>query len=166
MKRETLLPSTQEFATCPCSEQIISAHTPICFMKVHYNIAFPSTPRSSAWSLSITFPYQNLLFTSVFYIFHKTRPFILPYVINLIVLHEGYRSWSSSLCSLHHPLLPRPSISSWRPFRIGRVLPKYFKLPNFKMNFLTLCCTTFLYCGPATWTYTKFSLHLLLDHSP
>ena len=39
--------------------QIIPINNPSYFLKIRFNIIFPSTTRSSKWYLSLRFPYQN-----------------------------------------------------------------------------------------------------------
>ena len=41
----------------------LSAHT-FYFFKIHFNIIFPSTPRSSKWSYPLRYPHQNPACTS------------------------------------------------------------------------------------------------------
>jgi len=60
MKTEGLLPCSYEPA-CPYSEPYASVRTFIhYFMKIHSNIIFPSTPRSSEWSPPFRFSNQNV----------------------------------------------------------------------------------------------------------
>jgi hypothetical protein len=42
------------------------------FLKIHFNINLPSTPRSSKWSLSLRFSYQN--FVIILYLPHTCYP--------------------------------------------------------------------------------------------
>jgi hypothetical protein len=58
-----------ELVSFPCSQQPTagsesSPDSPKCFLKVHYNIIFPSMSRYSKWSLSFEFCEQNFAFIS------------------------------------------------------------------------------------------------------
>ena len=87
--------------------QINPAHTsPSHFLKIHFNIIFPSMPGPSKWSLFLRFPHQNPVCTSPLPI-RATRSahFIILDLITRKIFGEEYRSFSSSLCSfLHSPV--------------------------------------------------------------
>jgi len=44
------------------------------FLKIHFNIILPSSPRSSKWSFSLRFSYQNTVGTSIHRTCHMPRP--------------------------------------------------------------------------------------------
>jgi len=86
----------------PILNQINPVHAPSHFLKMHFNIIYPSTPGSSKWSPCFRFPLQNLACTSPLpntcYIpcsSHSSR-------FDHRIFGEQYRSLSSSLCSLLH----------------------------------------------------------------
>ena len=66
------------------------------FLKIHFNIILPSTPVSFRWSLSLSFPHQNRMYTSTLPI-RATCPAHLNRLdlINRIILVEEYKSLSS-----------------------------------------------------------------------
>ena len=67
MEREGSLPHSQEPATCTYPEPARSSpYTPVShFLKIHLNIFLPSMPGSPQWSLSLGFPHQNHVCTSL-----------------------------------------------------------------------------------------------------
>jgi hypothetical protein len=81
----------------------IHSMPPSNFLRVHFNIIFPSTPGSSKRSLSLSFPRPNRVCTTTLPI-RVTCPahLILLGSITRIVFAEEYRSFSSSLPSLLH----------------------------------------------------------------
>ena len=78
-------------------------------MEIHPNIIHPSTPRSTQWSPSLRFPYQDPIHPLSSPI-RATCPahLILLDFITRIILGVHYKSFSSSLCNLLHS----PVISS------------------------------------------------------
>ena len=90
--------------SCPCPEPDQSSQCPSSqFLKIHLNIILFSTPWSSKWSVSHTFPHQNAVFI-FFSSICATCPghLILLNLITQIMFGEEYISLSSSLCSLLH----------------------------------------------------------------
>ena len=107
MEPEGSLPHSQVPATCPYLEPNRSSPYPTYhFLNIHLNIIFPSTPGSSKWSLSLSFPHNNTVYAYLLPI-HATCPahrFLLDFII-LTILGEQYRLLSSSLRSfLHSPV--------------------------------------------------------------
>jgi len=72
-------------------------------LEIRPNIIHPSAPRSPQWSLSIQFPHQDTIHPLSSPI-RATCPAHLIHLdfITRTILGEGYKSFSSSLCNLHH----------------------------------------------------------------
>jgi len=107
MEQENSLPHSHCPPPFPTLNQLDPAQTPHPnFLKIHLNIILPSAPRSSKWSLSFTFPHQNLYMTLLSPIRASCHAhLILLDFINRTLLDEGNKSLSSSLCSfLHSPV--------------------------------------------------------------
>ena len=88
---------------------LLGAHPILHVSQIRVNIMLPTIPGSPKRSLSLRFPHQNPVYTSLLPI-HATCPahLILLDFINWTILGEQYRSLSSSLCSFLHSLLPHP----------------------------------------------------------
>ena len=96
-----------EPATQPPSESDQCSPCPSShFLKIRCNITLPSTPGSSKWTPSIRLPHQMPVCNSpLTHTCYMPPHLILPDLIARIILGEGYRSLSSSLCSfLHSPV--------------------------------------------------------------
>ena len=88
----------------PVLSQPNPVHIPTShLLEIHHNIIHPSTPRYPQWSLSLRFPHQDPIHPLSSPI-RATCPahLILLDFITCTILGEGYRSFSSSLCSLLH----------------------------------------------------------------
>jgi len=83
----------------PNPVHISTSHLP----EIHPNIIHPSTPRSPHWSLSLRFPHQDPIhpLSSPIRATCPTHLILLDFITRTI-LDEGYKSFSSSLCSILH----------------------------------------------------------------
>ena len=104
MEPESSLPHSQVPTTCPYPEPARSNPYPTShLLKNHLNTILPSMTGSFKCSLSLRFPHQNPVYSSL-------RPIRTTCTAHLIfldfltrtVLSEEYRSWSSSLCKFFH----------------------------------------------------------------
>jgi len=93
--------------------QINPIHVILLFPEDLFNIFLLSTPGFSKCLLYLRFPHKKKknLYASLLPRIRATCPsyLILLYLITRVIFGEEYRSQSSSLCSLLHSLLPRPS---------------------------------------------------------
>jgi hypothetical protein len=90
--------------------------TPSYFLKIYLNIALPSTPESFKWTLSLRFPYQNLLCTSHFphmwYMPHPSYSFLFDHLNNIM--------WGAQVMKLsiiQFPLFPCYHVPLWLKYR-------------------------------------------------
>ena len=98
MEPKGSLPHSQEPALFWASS--IQPMPPSHFLKIHFNIIFPSMPGSSKWSLSFRFPHKTL--SAPLLPIHATCPAHFILLNHLKIFGEAYRSLSFSLCSLLH----------------------------------------------------------------
>jgi len=94
----------------PIPSQINPFHTPTShFLKIHLNIFLTSTPGSSQWSLSLSFPTKTLYKILLAPICATFPAHLILDLFPRITFSEQYRSISSSLCFfLHSPVLQSP----------------------------------------------------------
>ena len=139
-------------------------HTPTShLLEIHPNIIHPSTPRSPQWSSS-DFP-SKTLYTSLSSPIRAKCPahLILLDFITRTILGEGYKSFSSSLCSLlHSPVtssLLGPNIhfntmfSNTLSFLSSRGRPSFTPIQNNRQNYSSIILPVVLY-GCETWSLT------------
>ena len=105
------LPLSQVPAICPYSESDQSCPCPSSnFLKLQFNIIFPSMPGFSRGTLPLMFPHQNPVCTSPL----PHMRYMPTHLLNLdlitqIILGEQYRSLRSHYVVYSTPLSPRPS---------------------------------------------------------
>jgi hypothetical protein len=109
MEPEGPLPCWQVPATCLYPEPHQSGPRPPSHcVKIHLNIILAFTPASSKWSLSLRFPHQNFLYTSLSHTCYMPRPSHYSRFDHPNSICEEYRSFSSSVWGfLHSP------VTSW-----------------------------------------------------
>ena len=107
MEPEGALPHSQVSATCPYLEPDKSSpcRLPSHFLKIYHNIFLPSTPGSSRFFLSLTFPHQNPVYTSPLIPATCPAHLILLDLITRTILGKEYRLLSFLLCSFLHSSL-------------------------------------------------------------
>ena len=95
---------SQAFTTCLCP--LPDQSYPCLFISLiedPFNIILPPMPKSSKWSLSLRFPYQNSVYTSPVSHTCTCPSLLIPLdFITRRLFDKGYRSLSSLLCSLLH----------------------------------------------------------------
>jgi len=100
MEPEGSLTRLQVPATCPYHEPDQSSPHPHTsnFLKIHLNIILPSTPGFSKLSLSLRFPYQNLINDNVTDSSVGMAVWGMYWIINTesAVVKMYYRAWHNS----------------------------------------------------------------------
>ena len=127
MEPEGSSPYSQVPAIYPYPEPTPSSLHPSHFPKIHLNIILPSTPGSPQCSLSLRFPYQNPVLTSLLphtrhmpHPSHSSRffPYALHHIIlwgnlSTILLYVMLSTWCER-CYLLAVVLPlRDSLQGW-----------------------------------------------------
>jgi len=133
MTHEGSLPHSQKLATSPGSESDQSSPwPPPTSLKIHFNIILPYTPRSPKWSLCLSYPHQNPVYT-------------LPVHLTVLICSpEQYMMSSTDHKALRYvvfscPLLPCPSYA------------KISSSASYSRTYLA-------YVSPSVWE-TKFHTH-------
>jgi hypothetical protein len=110
------LPHLQKPATCPYVSRINSFLPPFYFLEIHFNIALPSTPRSSRWSLfpQVSPPNPCTQLSSSQYLLHD------PPISSFLFWSPEYLVRITDNKTPCHvvfstPLLPRPSKDQTSP---------------------------------------------------
>ena len=95
MEPEGSLSHSQEPPPVPILSHIDPVHAlPHCFLRIHFNIIFLSTPRSSGVALFLSFPHQNPVWTSP--VSHMVHVCLVIGLVSRMIYGE-YKSWNSSL---------------------------------------------------------------------
>ena len=75
----------------PILSQLDPVHTLISyFLNIHLNVIFPSKPGSPKWSLTLRFPHQNPVYTSLLpHIYYVLLTELLTYFLITYLLHAA-----------------------------------------------------------------------------
>ena len=100
---------------------------PFLYLKIHFNIIFPSTPRSSNWSLSLKFPHQpppfvlHSLSISFFLIKDHVVMSTSPVPCYLVFLRHKYLPENPILIHPQPTFFSQYQIQSFTPIQSNRL---------------------------------------------